>query len=320
MKNLRTEKRKANVGERILIVDAQPIDWQTHENGDILTVQGQYEHYEGDVVVEEQPGFISSSEYEVIIENETEADGMNNDIEARYEKAVEQAREAIEELRLAALAKGYEDARIELMAASPVTFAEEYNGIRLRGYQRDIANKLTPITAQEHRDAIVEQAKADVEDLIDQSYNRYELEAVKGNGHLRTEFVVNSEKRTVVALLRGRYASIAQTLRGIAKCAPNDCFNAHIGKAIALRRALGLEVPTEYLNAPNPSEVRVGDVVCGIDEDRFYSSDKRFTLTKINEEDGGYHYAESKTDWIYEEQIGRIIDDTREGGAEFCEA
>ncbi|MCA0117385.1 hypothetical protein LCD32_00040, partial [Bacillus sp. RSS_NA_20] len=49
--------------------------------------------------------------------------------------------------------------------------------------------------------------------------------------------------------------------RGISKCAPNDCFNAHIGKAIALRRALGLEVPSEYLNVPQPTDVRVGDVV-----------------------------------------------------------
>ena len=49
--------------------------------------------------------------------------------------------------------------------------------------------------------------------------------------------------------------------RGIAKAAPDDCFNVHIGKAIALHRALGLEVPDEYLNAPQPTEVRVGDAV-----------------------------------------------------------
>ncbi len=49
--------------------------------------------------------------------------------------------------------------------------------------------------------------------------------------------------------------------RGIAKATPDDCFNIHIGKAIALRRALGLAVPDEYLNAPQPTEVRVGDFV-----------------------------------------------------------
>src|SRR5699024_6527622 len=74
------------------------------------------------------------------------------------------------------------------------------------------------------------------------------------------EFVVNKEKRTVVALLRG-WGSGTIVKRGIAKCAPKDCFNVHIGKAIALRRALGLEVPDEYLNAPQPTEVREGDIV-----------------------------------------------------------
>jgi hypothetical protein len=74
------------------------------------------------------------------------------------------------------------------------------------------------------------------------------------------DFVVNREKRTVVALLRyiddkGVWA------KGIAKCAPDDVFNADIGKAIALRRALGLSVPDEYLNAPAPGGVAVGDIV-----------------------------------------------------------
>lgn len=79
----------------------------------------------------------------------------------------------------------------------------------------------------------------------------------------RVEFVVNSAKRTVVALVFGSESPDYYELRekGITKCAPDDCFNAHIGKAIALRRALGLEVPTEYLNVPQPTEVRVGDVV-----------------------------------------------------------
>ncbi|WP_240939761.1 hypothetical protein [Bacillus tequilensis] len=74
------------------------------------------------------------------------------------------------------------------------------------------------------------------------------------------EFIINTEKRTVVDLrkLRG-CTNIVR--RGIAKCAPDDCFNVHIGKAIALRRALGLVVPDEYLNVPQPTEVRVGDVV-----------------------------------------------------------
>src|SRR5690606_8877993 len=49
--------------------------------------------------------------------------------------------------------------------------------------------------------------------------------------------------------------------KGFAVCAPDDCFNVHIGRAISLRRALGLKVPAVYLQAPNPTEVRVGDIV-----------------------------------------------------------
>ncbi|WP_259331028.1 hypothetical protein [Bacillus sonorensis] len=153
-------------------------------------------------------------------------------VEQRYDIAVETARDAVKELRLAAYAKGYEDgyedARRELMVQAPVEK-----------------------TAQERRDEIVEQAKADVSGLLKRDI---------GHDH---EFIVNTEKRTVVVLrkLRG-CTNIVR--RGIAKAAPDDCFNVHIGEAIALHRALGLEVPDEYLNAPQPTEVRVGDVVeCG---------------------------------------------------------
>lgn len=100
-------------------------------------------------------------------------------------------------------------------------------------------------TQQQKRDRIVEQAKDDVSNI-----NR--------NGIVK--FFVNSEKRTVVAVLIG-YLSGKVNGRGIAKCAPGDCFNAHIGKAIALRRALGLDVPDEYIYAPQPTEARIGNIV-----------------------------------------------------------
>lgn len=60
------------------------------------------------------------------------------------------------------------------------------------------------------------------------------------------EFHVNHKKGVVTALLRGKYSN-AVFERGFAHCHPNDTFNEHIGKAIALRRACGLEVPKEYL-------------------------------------------------------------------------
>ncbi|ANY67714.1 hypothetical protein BBD42_15505 [Paenibacillus sp. BIHB 4019] len=122
----------------------------------------------------------------------------------------------------------------------------------------DATSGIVSYTPTVTRDDIVERAKADIDGLRGGSrecgkyvYNHYGVNA---------DFIVNREKRTVVCLLRG-YQSGDIYAKGIAKCAPGDVFNSHIGRAIALRRALGLEVPAEYYNAPKPTEVRVGDVV-----------------------------------------------------------
>ena len=74
------------------------------------------------------------------------------------------------------------------------------------------------------------------------------------------DFQINEEKRAVTALVRGSLTGDLLVV-GVAKCDPNDCFNEHIGKAIALRRALGLDVPDEYLNAPQPEGVEIGDKI-----------------------------------------------------------
>ncbi|MED1742033.1 hypothetical protein P4U97_21485 [Bacillus swezeyi] len=230
-----TEKRQAKVGERVLITDKYGT-YGEYKNGDILTA----DLCMGYAITTKEVDltFIFHSEYEVIVNNEVkneEADEVEN-IEKRYDIAVETARDAIEEMRAAAYAKGYEDARRALMATAPVEK-----------------------TAQERRDEIVEQAKADIENLKYRTFYgelRYSYHSIVCN----VEFVVNKEKRTVVALLKSVGRGTVKS-KGIAKAAPNDCFNEHIGKTIALHRALGLEVPDEYLNAPNPTEVRVGDVV-----------------------------------------------------------
>ncbi|WP_449600331.1 hypothetical protein [Paenibacillus sp. Marseille-Q9583] len=76
----------------------------------------------------------------------------------------------------------------------------------------------------------------------------------------RVEFVVNRDKRTVTALLR--YVDGNKVWRkATAKCSPADVFHADLGKAIALRKALGLTVPTEYTDAPQPEELGTGTVV-----------------------------------------------------------
>lgn len=158
-------------------------------------------------------------------------------------------------------------------------------------------------TYQQRRDEIVERAKQDVIELRNGKDSLYTVPAGKGtlNYFCYADFVVNREKRTVVALLRGRHTRKVRA-RGIAKCHPDDCFNVHIGKAIALRRALGLEVPDEYLNVPQPTEVKRGDIVY---------------LRHVNE------YVTAKDGWLLDElnvqlryNDAKVIDDSREGERE----
>lgn len=132
--------------------------------------------------------------------------------------------------------------------------------------EKKIYKRTKPISPQQQRDAIVEQAKKDVAELSTTRRRgckslEYGLCTFSPKSET-VNFEVNREKRTVVCYITHKYEGKTYTgYRGIAKCAPSDCFNAHIGKAIALRRALGLRVPRVYLNAPQPTEVRVGDVV-----------------------------------------------------------
>lgn len=175
---------------------------------------------------------------------------------------------------------------------------------------------------QEIRDEIVERAKADVKALSETPIDRIKNSAgrhgfwpyVEGGGERyipidRVEFYVNREKRTVVALVRDRKTRV--WLRGIAKCAPNDVFNAWIGRAIALRRALGLEIPAEYLSVPNPTEVRVGDVV---DETKHMCRNNRVVEAL---RPSGYGMADEGLTfvgggWAFIDTC-QIVDDSREG-------
>lgn len=101
-----------------------------------------------------------------------------------------------------------------------------------------------PKTANEQRAELIQKAKEFVE-------NESEFYFV--------DFVVNEEKRTVVALIR--FSSGRVYTKGIAKCMPDEVFNAGIGKAIALARALEIDVPEEFLNAVQPTEKVLGMVV-----------------------------------------------------------
>lgn len=125
-----------------------------------------------------------------------------------------------------------------------------------------IARAIEKHSPNEQRKAIIDEAKAFVEDDKDATGG---CTCRKGYYHELwcihdAKFEVNAEKRTVVCLLKPQMGSARPTTKAIAKCAPDDVFNADIGKAIALGRALGLDV-SKFEKAVKPSEVVAGMVV-----------------------------------------------------------
>ena len=127
------------------------------------------------------------------------------------------------------------------------------------------------MTPNQQRKATIERARAFVADLTERAQSG-KLNA-EGNKYFRLyrtipELHVNKDKRVVTALVKGAGSSKIYA-KGIAKCAPDDVFNADIGKAIALGRALGLDV-SQFENAPKPTEVVVGMRV-----DTFYISGEK---------------------------------------------
>lgn len=121
------------------------------------------------------------------------------------------------------------------------------------------------------------------------------------------EWIVNQEKRTVVAIVRNVHKKSIR-VRGIAKCHPDEVFNADIGKAIALARALEIEIPQEFLSAVQPDVPLVGMVVKGLEG----------KIAKLTDDFYGFPGCEPafniegypKNHYVRSSQIASIIDDT----------
>lgn len=272
MTQYKTEKRRASVGERILITNDE-YSFGYYENGDVVIVSSVFAK---GVKGEGDGWFILHNEYEVIVGEHTPTPNLD---EMNFDELIALSEAVMKEIKTRH-EQGRYDADIEVAHGT---------------YEK---------SDQQKRDEIVEKAKKDVEELIAFDYMT------------TVDFIVNIEKRTVVSLRK--FVHILG--RGIAKCAPNDCFNAHIGKAIALRRALGLEVLSEYLNVPQPTEVRVGDVV----ETTFLNGETlKFTVERIengrayrNDVLGTYVRLDAGRRYGYPASDPKTIDDSRAGVGE----
>ena len=113
-------------------------------------------------------------------------------------------------------------------------------------------------SANEQRAELIQRAREFVEGLFIEGHGGVGKVVWGESGHTKVDFIVNEEKRTVVALLSLAYIDVKNRHKGIAKCMPGEVFNADIGKAIALAKALEIDVPKEFMQAVQPDEKVVG--------------------------------------------------------------
>lgn len=230
---IKTVKRIANIGERILIVDALSITGK-YKNGFIGTVNEVQRKNPKGVFVDEWDTFVYTREYEVIIEEPVPIKSPN---QQRYE-TIQRAREFVESKYFCG---NFTDEKV------------------INGY----------------------------------------------HGHNTVEFIVNREKNTVVAILRLAYGWTGKVqAKGIAKCMPGDVFNEWIGKAIALCKALKIDIPQEFIDAVQPDEVVVGMLVEPKDDTR-YDGDSY----EVNKIANGRAYDLPGAGWVPKGEL-IIIDDT----------
>ncbi|MBU9705892.1 hypothetical protein KSP24_02995 [Paenibacillus sp. AK121] len=326
--------RKAAVGERVIIVNNELPS--NYEVGEVFNVQRYGEETEslyGGIYIAELcgrrgqnvEGFVRDGKYRVL---EPLATALLSEQSAQDQAAATIGALA---LRLDALTERMDalEAQVTQVTQPTTTVDTEVVLKAVRkfseGLKRSVSDALK--TPQQRRDEIVERAKADVADLLSHNYPDAAVAGVWLSERDwitvtdECEFAVNRKKRTVVALIRELETGKKNViLRGIARCAPNDVFNAHIGKAIALYRALGLEVPAEYLNVPQPTEVRKGDAVRSTSG--IYAGVKGYVdeITYGDSSPSGVFFKHSRANRrdgrIYKNiRFVEVIDDTREGVA-----
>ncbi|RCX22915.1 hypothetical protein DFP94_101504 [Fontibacillus phaseoli] len=233
----REVKRKANVGERIKIVNAG-LSFGHYKNGDTLTIVKLDKDGNALFPVKRGEGnpdglfFASQHEYVVLEPIAQETSGSANLPEAFALFMRENA---------AAVRKYLDEIETPTVA--------------------DVVTEPKPLT----RSQVIELAKADIAELLRIGRDicgRLPEGTALHHTFYTAEFYVNREKRAVTALVSttgfGGKVNRRNVAKATAKAAPDDVFHAEIGKAISLRRALGLSVPDEYVNAPKPDEPRVG--------------------------------------------------------------
>ncbi|ETT84208.1 hypothetical protein MKZ08_08285 [Viridibacillus sp. FSL R5-0477] len=160
------------------------------------------------------------------------------------------------------------------------------------------------LTPNEQRALLIKQAKEFVEEHTKPNDFTGKGVLIGSRWSTKIEFVLNNQKRTLVALAKG-IDSARVRAKGIAKCAPDEVFNEHIGQAIALARALEIEVPKGFLKAIQPDEKVAGMVV-------FAEGEKRRLVIEYKDVNISEHHGEitCQVGSGYSKE-GIILDDTK---------
>src|SRR5690554_1046639 len=250
---------KFKVGDKVRINDVDRINYGDFfwRNGDVTEVMEVDD--DGDILVKVTRGIFRE---EAFLITKREFDYI--------EKVAETPTKLTKNQRIKALEQA--QARLETEVATLKRRIEALEqGKSYTHTPRLSVEDVKPVSANQKRKAIIDEAKAFVEDVTKRMSQYGHGNKLGEHGEITTsargwvtkaEFLVNAKKRTVVALARGIDSGNIYA-KGIAKCAPDDVFNEHIGKAIALGRALGLDV-TRFEQAVQPTEVVVGQrVFCG---------------------------------------------------------
>ena len=172
---------------------------------------------------------------------------------------VELASSALED-RVAALEAELATIKASL-APKPAVELAEGDSAKVRPLTvSEIAHSLPEIKNETRRLAI-QVAKNSVKNSFEKDWKENDV-IPSWAGNLKAFFTVNRELRTVNVVLKYAYTGTDTIVgRGQATCDPTDVFNVHIGKAIALDRALGRVTDERILRAPNPDELTPGMVV-----------------------------------------------------------
>lgn len=116
---------------------------------------------------------------------------------------------------------------------------KERNGTFRKGYVK-LKELVEP---NRQRAAVIEEAK---------SFTKM-CESLVGLGGSSVTYEVNEERREVSVILK----NFVTQVKVKARCHPNDVWNEHIGKAIAIGRVTGANI-FKFKNAPQPTEIVEG--------------------------------------------------------------